>query len=77
MHRLTIRRNGRLLGHFDSDTPWAQEAVSEVAQQLSPALGFELTHQVAQTERRIVESSPQGMRVLSIEHHFVSTDIPL
>lgn len=76
MHRLIIQRNGRLLGHFDSDTPWAAEAVSEVATQFSTSDGFHLTYQVARDERRIVESSSQGVRVLSVEHLFAAAELP-
>lgn len=65
-YRLIIQRHGQLLGHFDSDLPWAREAVRAVATALGEQ-GFDLELQAADGERRLLESSPEGIRVLACE----------
>lgn len=70
-HRLVIRRHGKLLGHFDSNTPNAASAVREIASRFTEAEGFELEFLVAEQERRLLESGPEGIRLLSSEPVFV------
>ncbi|MDU4253161.1 cytoplasmic protein [Pseudomonas sp.] len=65
-YRLTIQRHGQLLGHFDSDLPWARDAVRAIAEGLG-GQDFDLELQVADSERRLLESSPAGIRVLASE----------
>ncbi|MCP1624994.1 cytoplasmic protein [Pseudomonas nitroreducens] len=65
-YRLIIQRHGQLLGHFDSDLPWARDAVRAIAESLG-GQGFDLELQVADSERRLLESSPEGIRVLASE----------
>lgn len=71
-YQLVIRKNDRLLGHFESSSPWSREAVREVASALKHAGGFEIELLVAVDERRIVESGPTGIKVLAREHVFKS-----
>jgi len=68
-YRLIIQRHGRLLGHFDSDLPWAREAVRAIADALG-GQGYALELQLADSERRLLESSPQGIRLVSSEPLF-------
>ncbi len=68
-YRLTIQRHGQLLGHFDSDLPWAREAVRAIAESLD-GQDFDLELQVADSERRLLESSPAGIKVLASEPLF-------
>ncbi|MBB4863263.1 hypothetical protein HNP46_002110 [Pseudomonas nitritireducens] len=65
-YRLTLQRHGQLLGHFDSDLPWARDAIRAVAEALG-GQGFDLQLQVAEGERRLLESSPEGIRILACE----------
>ncbi|AGI24724.1 hypothetical protein H681_14270 [Pseudomonas sp. ATCC 13867] len=65
-YRLTIQRHGQLLGHFDSDLPWARDAVRAIADALG-GQGFVLELQVADGERRLLESSPAGIKLLASE----------
>lgn len=65
-YRLIIQRHGQWLGHFDSDAPWAKEAVRSIAGCLGE-LGYGLELQVADSERRWLESSPSGIKVLASE----------
>ncbi|MEK7694813.1 MAG: cytoplasmic protein [Pseudomonadota bacterium] len=74
-YRLNIWRHDRLLGHFDSGTPWAAEAVKDVAGRLGAADGYRLELLVATDERRVLESGPGGVRVLGIEPLFVKTSL--
>lgn len=65
-YRLIIHRHGQLFGYFDSDQPWAREAVRAIAASLG-GQGYELELQVADGERRLLESSPTGIKVLASE----------
>jgi len=65
-YRLIIQRHGQLLGHFDSDLPWAREAVQSIAGCLGE-LGYGLELMVADGERRLLESSPSGIKLLASE----------
>jgi len=73
-YRLIIRNNDRLLGHFESAVPGAQDAMQEVARCLSAA-GYGLELLVADSERRLLDSGPDGIRVLSSEPIFKSTPL--
>lgn len=74
-YRLIIRRHNKLLGYFESNTPWALEAVKDIAQRLSDCDGYHLEAQVSEGERRLLESSPDGIRVLSSEQLFKMTTL--
>lgn len=73
-YRLTIQHHGRLLGHFESDVPWAREAVRSIAGCLGE-LGYDLELQVAEGERRLLESTPEGVRLLGSEPLFRRTSL--
>ena len=75
-HRLVIWRHERLLGHFDSTTPWSEEAVKDIAGHLHASDGYRVQCLVAHSERRLVESGPAGIRVLGIEPDFQPTTLP-
>ncbi|MCP8467056.1 cytoplasmic protein [Pseudomonas sp. ZM23] len=68
-YRLIIQRHGQLLGHFDSDVPWAREAVRTIVECLG-AQGYDLELRVAEGERRLLESTPEGIRLLGSEPLF-------
>ena len=70
IYRINIWRHGKLLGHFESATPWAQEAAREIASVLRAAPGYRMEFLVARDERRLVESGPGGMRLVSSEPVF-------
>lgn len=71
-YRLLIERHGRLLGHFDTEAPWARDAIRDLMEALSAADGYRLQLQVPDGERRILQSGPDGIRVLSREPLFTS-----
>lgn len=74
-YRLVIRRHERLLGHFESDTPWSLEAVKDIAARLREGDGYQLELLVADGEKRLLESTPRGIRALSIEKLFKRASI--
>lgn len=75
-YRLMVRRDTRLLGHFESAVPWAQDAVQDIAQCLTEA-GYDLELLVADSERRLLDSSPDGIRILHSEPIFKSATLSL
>lgn len=76
IHRLTIQRDGRHLGHFESEAPWAADAVREFAALLQTVDGLQLRYEVAEQARRIVESGPTGVRILSVQPIFSPAALP-
>lgn len=69
-YRLVISRHGRLLGQFDSETPWAGEAIRDLLQRLPAGDGYRTELFVAHDERRLLESGPHGLTVLGREPLF-------
>ncbi|MCY1306563.1 cytoplasmic protein [Achromobacter agilis] len=72
VHRLVIMRNGRLVGHFESTAASTLADSKEIASRLPPADGYQVSLQVAAGERRLLESSPAGIRLLASETLFKS-----
>ncbi|MEN0105555.1 MAG: cytoplasmic protein [Pseudomonas sp.] len=68
-YRLVISSQAKLLGHFESDTPSALDAVKEIARCLA-ANGFDLELQVADGEQRLLLSGPDGIKTLGREALF-------
>lgn len=64
-YRIVISRHGRLLGHFESDTPWAEDAIRDLLRRLPGRDGYRTELFVAHDERRLLESGPDGLKVLS------------
>lgn len=77
IYRLIIARHGRLLGHFESSAPWALEALRDIAASLPAGAGYHLRTQVSDGERRLLESTPAGTRVLASEHVFAFSALDL
>jgi hypothetical protein len=74
-YRLIVHRNQKLLGHFESSTPWASEAIDELVARLPASEGFELQLLVATDERRLIEASASGIRVLGREPVFTERSL--
>ncbi|MBH3340951.1 cytoplasmic protein [Pseudomonas mendocina] len=72
--RLVISRNEQLLGYFQSDVPHAQAAIASLASDLG-STGYDLELQIAHHERRLLESGPEGLRVISSEPLFVAVSL--
>lgn len=69
-YRLIIRQHQKLLGHFDSEVPAATQALRSLIGQLPASDGFTLELWRAQGEKRVLESSPNGVRLLGREPYF-------
>jgi len=73
VYRLVIKRDGRLIGHFESTAASALDDSRDIAARLPAKDGYQLSLLVADGERRLLESTPQGIRLLASESVFVST----
>lgn len=69
-YRLVITRHDKLLGHFESSTPWSLEAVRDIAGHLLAEEGYQLELQVAYDERRILDTGAGVVRIMSCEPLF-------
>lgn len=69
-YRLLVQQQDRHLGHFDAEGAEALQAIHRIAALLRPEDGFQLELLVAHDERRLLESGPEGLRVLSREPLF-------
>lgn len=74
-YRLVISRHGRLLGQFDSDTPWADDAIRDLLQRLPVRDGYRTELFVAYEERRLLESGPHWVKILGREPAFLPLSI--
>lgn len=77
VYRLVIHRHSRLLGQFDSETPWARKAIADLLERLPEQDGYRTELFVAHDERRLLESGPQGLRVVGREPLFEPLSEPL
>ncbi|MDH2433957.1 cytoplasmic protein [Pokkaliibacter sp. MBI-7] len=75
VYRLVIHRHGKLLGHFESGTPWAEQAIMEVAALFPDAAGFQLSAQKSIEERRLLASGPEGVQIIHAEHTFTPLEL--
>lgn len=66
-YRLVIRQQGRIVGHFDTTGEAALEDACVARSLFGLAGGYQCELLVADSERRILESTPEGLRVLSRE----------
>ena len=73
-YRLMVHRDTKLLGHFESAVPWAQDAVHEIARCLADA-GYDLELLIADSERRLLDSGPEGIRIVHSEPIFKSATL--
>lgn len=69
-YRLVIRQQGRIVGHFDTTGEAALEDACVARSLFCLAGGYQCELLVADSERRILESTPEGLRVLSREKCF-------
>lgn len=69
-YRLVIWQHEVLLGFFETEARDAQAAVDAITRQLPATAGFRCQLQVASGERRILESGPDGLRLLGITTEF-------
>ena len=66
-YRLVVRHNGRLVGHFDTSGQDALEDACVARAIFGVTGGYQCELQVSDSERRMLESGPDGMKVLMRE----------
>lgn len=63
--RIELSFNGRAWSRIDIDVPWATEVLNDIRARFPAEHGYRMRVFVADAERRIVESGPDGIRLLS------------
>ncbi|CAM3073558.1 hypothetical protein SB6411_01484 [Klebsiella spallanzanii] len=66
-YRLVVRQQGRVVGYFDTTGSEALEDACEVGALFGAVGGYQCDLLVSDSEKRILESSPEGMKILSRE----------
>ncbi len=63
--RIELSFNGRAWSRIDIDVPWATEVLDDIRARFSAEHGYRMRVFVADAERRIIESGPEGIRLLT------------
>ena len=66
-YRVNVWKNDRLWCRIDVDSPWAHEVVQDLLSRFPSKKGYFAELLVATEDRRILESSPDGVRLLACE----------
>ncbi|HFZ8995728.1 TPA: cytoplasmic protein [Citrobacter freundii] len=66
-YRLVVRQQGRMVGHFDTSGLNALEDICVARAIFSVAGGYQCELLVADSEKRMLESGPDGMKILMRE----------
>ncbi|UJJ60239.1 cytoplasmic protein [Rhodanobacter denitrificans] len=66
-YRLVIKRQGALVGNLDFASTTALDGIRDIARHLAAADGCTLELQVESGQRRLLESTPEGIRLLAAE----------
>ncbi|RFA27330.1 cytoplasmic protein [Alkalilimnicola ehrlichii] len=74
-YRLVIWRNDRLLGQFETEVPWAREAIRDMLKRLPTNEGYRVKAFIAHDEQRILASAQAGMKLLGRE--LIFQELPL
>ncbi len=69
-YRLVVHQNGRLIGHFETSGRNALEDVCVARAIFGVTGGYQCELQVSDCERRMLESGPEGMKILMSEKCF-------
>lgn len=69
-YRLVVRQNGRMVGHFDISGITALEDICVARAMFGIAGGYDCELLVADSERRMLESGPEGMKILMREAYY-------
>lgn len=64
-YRVELSYEGRAWCRIDIDVPWPAEVLDDIRLRFSEECGYRVRVLVADAERRIVESGPEGIRLLS------------
>ena len=69
-HRLSIYKNESLIGHLDCENSHAEALISKLQSVLCAEDGWTSVRWVSDQEKRILESSPAGIKLISSEKLF-------
>ncbi len=67
LYRLIVWRHGRLWCQIDADTPWAREAMRDVAARFAQSDGYRLELAIAHEERRLLSTQAGRIDVIARE----------
>lgn len=66
-YRLVVRQQGRVVGHFDTSGAQSLEDICVARAMFGITGGYDCELLVADSERRMLESGPDGMKILMRE----------
>lgn len=69
-YRLSVYRQHRLVGNLDCHGSDAQELIARLESVLPAESGWTLSRWVSDQEKRLLESTPDGIKVLASEKLF-------
>lgn len=69
-HRLSIYRNEILVGNLDCQGHQTEALITSIQKALSVEDGWSSVRRVSDQEKRILESSPTGIKIISSEKIF-------
>ncbi|WP_343651317.1 hypothetical protein [Stenotrophomonas sp.] len=73
VYRLNLYRGDRLLGHFETGTATGREDLRELVDRLS--VDYRVETLASYDEKRLVEASAEGIKVLYRELQFRAEDL--
>ncbi|EGK5437820.1 cytoplasmic protein [Salmonella enterica] len=76
-YRLVVRQQGRMVGHFETSGTEALEDICVARTMFGIADGYDCELLVADSERRLLESGPEGMKILMREACYRPVTSPL
>ncbi|MDA8479716.1 cytoplasmic protein [Citrobacter sp. Awk 4] len=76
-YRLVVRQQGRVVGHFETSGLEALEDICVARAMFGIAGGYQCELQVSDSERRMLESGPEGMKILMREKCYRPVTSPL
>ncbi len=74
-YRLVVRQQGRIVGHFETSGLDALEDICVARAMFGITGGYQCELQVSDSERRMLESGPEGMKILMREKCFRPGDL--
>lgn len=66
-YRLVVRQQGRIIGHFETSGRDALEDICVARAMFGMAGGYQCELLVSDSERRVLECGPEGMKILMQE----------
>ncbi len=69
-HRLNVYLNENLIGNLDCQTPHAAALIAKLQSVLAAEEGWSSVRFVSDQEKRILESTPSGIKLISSEKLF-------